>query len=105
MTELMKILGKSYEKLNKILTKTYDQNLVILNRPFRSTNTNKYLVLCKTRTKGVYKCTKVYKCSIQHPCRIQREINNGMCCYLTPSKVTAAVNGHIIHIFQVELTM
>jgi len=39
------------------------------------------------------------------PWRIQREINNGMCCYLTPSIVPAAVNGHIIHIFQVELAM
>jgi len=51
MTELTEILGKSYEKLKKILRKTYDHNLAILSWPFRSTNTNKYLILCKTRTK------------------------------------------------------
>jgi len=52
MTELTKILGKSYEKLKKILRKTYDHNLAILSWSFRSTNTNKYLVLHKTCTKG-----------------------------------------------------
>jgi len=31
MTELTKILGKSYEKLKKILRKTYDHNLAILS--------------------------------------------------------------------------
>jgi len=51
MTELTKILGKSYEKLKKILRKTDDHNLAILSWPFRSTNTNKYLILRKTRTK------------------------------------------------------
>ena len=28
-----------------------------------------------------------------------------MCCHLTPSKVTAAVNGYSIHKFQVELAI
>jgi len=51
MTELRKILGKSYEKLKKILRKTYDHNLAILSWPLRSTSTNKYLILRKTRTK------------------------------------------------------
>jgi len=49
MTQLTKILGKNYEKLKKILRKTYDHNLAILSWPFRSTNTNKYLILRKTR--------------------------------------------------------
>ena len=52
MTELItKILGKSYEKLKKSLRKTYDHNWAILSWPFRSTNTNKYLIVRKTRTK------------------------------------------------------
>ena len=49
----LRILGKSYEKLKKILRKTYDHNLAILSWPFRSTNTNKYLILYKTRTKEI----------------------------------------------------
>ena len=36
---------------------------------------------------------------------MQGEINKRMCCYLIPSKVMAAVNGHSIHKFQVELAM
>jgi len=54
MTELKKILGKSYEKLLKILRKTYDHNLAILSWSFwrTKTNTNKYFILCKTYTKG-----------------------------------------------------
>ena len=36
MTELTKILGKSYEKLKKILRKTYDHNLAILSWPFEA---------------------------------------------------------------------
>ena len=57
MTELTKILGKSYDDadfqnfLRKSLKKTYDHNLAIWSWPFRSTNTNKYLILHKTRTK------------------------------------------------------
>ena len=44
MTELTKILGKSYEKLKKILRTTYDHNLAVWSWPFQSTNTNKYLI-------------------------------------------------------------
>ena len=36
MTELTKILGKSYAKLKKILRKTYDHNLAILSWPFEA---------------------------------------------------------------------
>ena len=50
MTELTKILGKSYEKLKRILRKTYDHNLAILSWPFEA-QTQKYLILRKTRTK------------------------------------------------------
>jgi len=32
MTELMNVLGKSYEKLKKILIKTYDHNLPVLKK-------------------------------------------------------------------------
>ena len=35
----------------KNLRKSYDHNLAILSWPFRSTNTNKYLILRKTCTK------------------------------------------------------
>ena len=33
--------------------------------------------------------------------RIQLKLNDRMCCLLTPSKVAASINGHIIYMFQV----
>jgi len=47
MTELTKILGKSYEKIKKNLR----SQLSYLKLAIWSTNTNKYLILRKTRTK------------------------------------------------------
>jgi len=108
MTELTKILGKSYDnadfqnlgksyaKLKKILRKTYDHNLAILSWPFEAQaqiNTSFYAK--PVRKKKLIKTSAVFNT----PWRIQREINNGMCCLLTPSIVPAAVSGHIIHIF------
>ena len=113
MTELTKILGKSYdnadfqnffrksyENVTKNLRKIYDHNLAILSWPFE-TQINTSFYAKPVRKKKLIKTSAVFKT----PWRIQREINNGMCCHLTPSIVLAAVNGHIINIFQVELAM
>jgi len=35
----------------KNVRKSYDHDLAVLSWPFRSTNTNKYLILRETRTK------------------------------------------------------
>ena len=98
MTELTKILGKSYEKLKKNL----QSQLSYLKLAIRSTNTKNTSFYAKpVRKKKLIKTSAVFNT----PWRIQCEINNGMCCLLTPSIVPAAVNGNIIHIFQVELAM